>query len=740
MTAQTRTVTPTTNGASGTGRFGTFAGVFTPNVLTILGIILFLRIGWVVGQAGMWGALIIVAIANMISLLTGLSLSAIATSMEVKAGGNYYLISRSLGLEIGGAIGIPLFLSQAISVAFYIIGFTEALRSIEFFQAFDPRFIATGVAILFGIISYVGADFALKIQFFILAILIASLTSFFTGGWNSFSTPILTANYTAGVTFWAAFAVFFPAVTGIEVGTSLSGDLKNPSRSIPLGTISSILVTAVIYFLVVIWFAYHGTSEQLIGDNLAMQRIASIPVLILIGVWASTLSSALGSIIAAPRTLQALAKDRVVPRWIGHQMGSATEPRMAVIVTSFIAVSIIWMGDLNFVAQIIAMFFLNTYGMVNLAAATEKLVANPSYRPRFRVPWFVSMLGALGCYGAMFLINAPATLAAIIISYSIFILLQRRRLERTWGDVQSGIWLAIARLAILNLEAQRRHTKNWRPNLMVFTGQPHNREQLVEIARWISLGQGIVTFFQLLIGDVSELAGKGMRRTARRHIRSYIQEHQMTAIAEAEIVPNFREGLLTVAQAHGMGGLEANSVLLGWSHQPEGRVTQLMAMRDLVALEKTVLFLHYDPERGFGQRKVINVWWRGQDSNADMMLLLAHLIRQHRTWREAEIHLRLIVDNPEGVDPVQQHMEELCHQVRVRAVPVVSVRDDETISYGDMIIEASTEADLSILGIKLPEPDDVEAYGENFNQLVERIGTVLLVRNSQADEDLLSTG
>ncbi|MEM7028835.1 MAG: amino acid permease [Chloroflexota bacterium] len=740
MATQTRTSTPPPNGSSSAGRFGTFAGVFTPNVLTILGIILFLRIGWVVGQAGMWGALIIVAIANMISLLTGLSLSAIATSMEVKAGGNYYLISRSLGLEIGGAIGIPLFLSQAISVAFYIIGFTEALLSIAFFQTIDPRLIATGVALLFGIISYVGADFALKIQFFILAILVASLVSFFTGGWNSFTEPILTTNYTAGVSFWVAFAVFFPAVTGIEVGTSLSGDLKNPSRSIPVGTISSIVVTAIIYFFVVVWFAYHGTAEQLIGDNLAMQRIASIPFLILLGVWASTLSSALGSIIAAPRTLQAIAKDRVVPFWIANQMGSATEPRVAVILTSIIAIAVIWMGDLNFVAPIIAMFFLNTYGMVNVAAATEKLVGNPSYRPRFRIPWFVSAAGAIGCYGAMFLINVPATLAAIIISYGIYFYLQSRRLERTWGDVQSGVWLAVARLAILNLESQRRHTKNWRPNLMVFTGQPHNREQLVEVARWISLGQGIVTFFQLLIGDVGELAGKGRRRAARRLIRSYIQNHQMTAVAEAEIVPNFREGVLVVAQAHGMGGLEANSVLFGWSHQPEGRAMQLSMMRDLVALEKTVLFLHFDQGRGFGNRKVINVWWRGQDSNADMMLLLAHLIQQHRTWKDAQIRLQLIIDNEEGVAPLQAHMEALCAQVRVQAVPVVIVREDETVTYSDMIVEASGEADLSLLGIKLPEADDVESYAENFDKLVQRIGTVLLVRNSQADEDLLSTG
>ena len=98
-------------------KFGTFAGVFVPNVLTILGVIMFLRTGWVVGQAGLTGALIILGIANLITFLTTLSLSAIATNTKVGGGGAYYLISRSLGLEIGGSIGVPLFLAQAISAA-----------------------------------------------------------------------------------------------------------------------------------------------------------------------------------------------------------------------------------------------------------------------------------------------------------------------------------------------------------------------------------------------------------------------------------------------------------------------------------------------------------------------------------------------------------------------------------------------------------------------------------------------
>ena len=723
-----------------TGRFGTFAGVFTPNILTILGLILFLRIGWVVGQSGLFGALLIIVIANLISLLTGLSLSAVATSMEVKAGGKYYMISRSLGLEIGGAIGIPLYFSQAISVAFYIIGFTEALTSLEFFASFDPRLISTGVALIFGLIAYVGADFALKIQYFILAVLVAALLSFFAGGWNTSISPTLTANYGPGINFWMVFAVFFPAVTGIAVGASFSGDLKNPSRSIPQGTLWSIIVTALVYLVSAIWFAFHLPPDILIDDNLAMQRVALAPSLILAGVWASTLSSALGSVLAAPRTLQAISRDGVTPKWMASQMGSPTEPRMAVLLTSVIAVGVIWLGDLNFVAPIITMFFLNTYGMINLVAGIEKLVGNPSFRPKFKIPWFVSMLGAIGCYGAMFLINPLATVVAIVISYGIYFLLQRRHLERTWGDVRSGIWFAISRYALLNLEAQSWHVKNWRPNIIVFTGQPYNREQLVQVAEWLSRGQGIVTFFQFIIGDINELARRGLRDTARKHIRSYIQNRGMAAFAEAEIASSFKEGALTLVQAHGIGALESNAILMGWSRTTAGQIAQLDLIRGLVYLRKSVLLLSYDQEGGFGQHKIIDVWWRGRGRNADLMLLLAHVIKQHHVWEDAKIRLLRIITGEGGVEQTRASMSQLLETVRVVAEPVVIVRSDTTKPITEVMTEWSHEADLTLLGMQLPESDNLAEYSLRLTDLIKTAGSVLLVRAAQIEEDLLEIG
>jgi hypothetical protein len=412
---------------------------------------------------------------------------------------------------------------------------------------------------------------------------------------------------------------------------------------------------------------------------------------------------------------------------------------MAVLVTAGIALTVVWLGDLNFVAPVITMFFLNTYGMTNLAAGVEKWVGNPSYRPRFDLHWSLSILGALGCYGAMFLISPMATLIAIVISYGIFFYLERRALTRTWGDVRSGVWFTLARYALLNLEGQPLHSKNWRPNILVFTGQPHNREQLVEVADWMSRGKGIVTFIQLLIGDVEQLASRNLRETARKRVRSYIQDRGMMAFAEADIAPSFADGVLTIAQSHGIGGLEPNALLFGWSRSQDGRVAQIDLMHSLSALNKSTLLLRYDPQREFGQRRIIDVWWGGRGGNADLMLLIAHIVSRHRAWSGSGIRLLRIIDHKDGKAQTLAHMEATLEEVRVVAEPVVIVREGSEQPIEDILEAWSQETDLSLLGLRIPEHLHDAEYALRVDRLMAKMGSVLLVRSAQ-HEDLLEVG
>ena len=289
--------------SSEANKFGTFKGVYTPSLLTILGVIMYLRMGWVVGQVGLIQSLLIITISSFITFITALSISASATNMKVEGGGAYYMISRSLGVEIGAAVGIPLFIAQALGVSFYIVGFAESL------QSFLPGISLTQVSIvtLIGLttVAYISADLALKTQFLVLTTILLSLISFL---WGVFEPKeLVPLSVSESVSFWQVFAVFFPAVTGILSGVAMSGDLEDPGHSLPTGTIFAVLTGFVIYMTLAILLYSSAPEEVLRSDPLVMKKLSKLPQLFYLGIWGATLSSALGGLLAAPRNSSSLS-------------------------------------------------------------------------------------------------------------------------------------------------------------------------------------------------------------------------------------------------------------------------------------------------------------------------------------------------------------------------------------------------------------------------------------------------
>ena len=270
------------------GKLGTFAGVFTPSILTILGIILFMRLGFVVGSAGLGRALVILALANGISVLTTFSLSAIATNLRVKGGGDYYLISRTLGLEFGGSIGIVLYLAQSVSIAFYCIGFAEVVTELLHVDwRLFPQVVAAGAVAFLFIFAWLGADWATRFQYVVMSILGLALVSFFIGGFTRWDSSMLFQNWSApdsAPEFWIIFAIFFPAVTGFTQGVSMSGDLKDPGKSLPLGTFTAVGLSIVVYLAAAVVFAASLHQDVLSSDYTAMEQVAAVGFLIIAGV------------------------------------------------------------------------------------------------------------------------------------------------------------------------------------------------------------------------------------------------------------------------------------------------------------------------------------------------------------------------------------------------------------------------------------------------------------------------
>lgn len=393
-------------------KFGAFAGVFTPSILTILGVIMYMRLGWVVGQSGLIVALGIIFLSHLISITTGLSISSIATDKKIKVGGIYYMLSRSLGLPIGGSIGITIFIGTAFSIALYVIGFCENFLGIEYISTLtglEPsinnyRIVGSAILILLVIIAFISTSVAMKTQFIILGAIVISLVSIFIGFFsvaNSADTSTSILPLRDGFSTITIFAIFFPAVTGFTAGVAMSGDLKNPKKDIPSGTLLAIIVGFIVYVALAISFALFVNRDLLISDNNFLMKIAWSSPLVIIGIWGATLSSALGGILGGPRILQAISKDRITPKFFARGQGINNEPRNALLFTFLIAEIGILIGELDMIAAIVTMFYIAAYGFINLAFALEKW-ASTDFRPSFKISQWVGILGFIACFAVMF--------------------------------------------------------------------------------------------------------------------------------------------------------------------------------------------------------------------------------------------------------------------------------------------------------------------------------------------------
>jgi potassium/chloride transporter 4/5/6 len=715
-------------------KLGTFLGVFTPSILTILGVIMYLRFGWIVGNAGLAKALVIVAIGNSITVVTALSLSAVATNMRVGVGGAYYIISRSLGIELGGALGLPLFLSQALSVTLYAFGLAETLQLV--WPEMTPRMIQIAAAVIVvavTLISIKSARFALSTQVPIMVLIGVSLVVLFVGAaFRHAGEPLRWSAGTGQYAFWTVFAVFFPAVTGVMAGLGLSGDLRNPARAIPIGTIAAVLVGFAIYLSVPIVLAFSADQASLTaigpGEKLLWMKIAIVPWLVVPALWGAILSSAVGSILGAPRTLQALAGDRVVPRVLARAREAGAPPLAAVAVSAGIALGAVLLGDLNAVAPVVTVFFLTTYGMLNLVAGVEKLVREPSYRPRVNVPSALSFAGALACFVVMFLISKLACVVAIVVEITLWLWLRRRAMSATWGDVRRGFWLGVARLALLNVRSLPEEPRNWRPNILVFSGNIWKRIELVRLASWLSQDRGIVTACNLIESDL-ERVGELAIEEKKAELRAALDGYGLTVFSNVSVVSSFETGVVDLAQSHGIAGLDSNTIMVGWSKDVERVTSYVRIMRQAARLRKSMLICRLAELDVEKRRKQIDIWWRGKQRNGDMMLLLAYLLTLNPEWRGARIAVKSIAVSELAKGETERSLAAMIPEARIAAsVKVILKPEGRTVL--DIMREESADADVVFMGLAEPAPGEEAAYAARLAEMIEGFATVVLVKNS----------
>ncbi|MCM4171877.1 amino acid permease [Arenibacter sp. TNZ] len=509
--------------------FGTFAGVFTPTTLTILGVIMYIRQPWVVGNAGVLGAVGIVLLSVAITLTTALSLSSITTNIRIGSGGAFSLISQSLGLEIGGAIGIPFYFAQSIAVAMYIFGFREGLQTLT--PDVNPLILDLLIfAVVMGI-AFISTSFAFKIQFVILGIIVLSLVSIYGSlfvnelnyniEWTG-TYPGSIENDFNGSSFWIVFAVFFPAVTGVMAGANMSGDLTNPRKSIPVGTISSVIITTIIYVSLIFVAAVIATPDELAKNyNVFIDKSLYGPI-VLAGLLGATLSSALGSFVGAPRILLALGEKNILPK--SQKLAKKSkkgEPVNAMLITAVLVLFGISLRNLNTIAPLLTMFFMITYAMVNVVALVEQTLGLPSYRPTLKIPIIVPAIGAFGSIAIMFVLNVIIALFSLIFIVIFYLYLVKMNIKSAAGDSRSGLFTALAEWATkkTNSLRQEREVRSWRPDLLIPVTMPKELRSSFKLIHSIIYPKGSVKI--LALRNENEVEQRNMENFLKNAVKKF---------------------------------------------------------------------------------------------------------------------------------------------------------------------------------------------------------------------------
>jgi amino acid transporter len=718
------------------GTLGTFGGVFTPSVLTILGIILFRRLGYVVGQGGLFNALLIISFANIISILTSLSVAAIATNVKVKGGGDYYLISRTLGVEFGGAIGIVLFLAQSVSVGFYCLGFGEALAIILPSSMMSVQLIAVVSIVLLYLLARGGADLATKFQYLVMSVLGVALISFFWGGIGAWDGALLAQNWDAPantLNFWLLFAIFFPAVTGFTQGISMSGDLIDPGKSIPSGTLIAVFLSSFIYFGAAIFFAAGLPQNILMGDYESMARVARFGWLIDAGVIAATLSSAMSSFMGAPRILQALSKDKIFPalNFFAEGVGPTNNPRNGIFFTLVIALITVTMGNLNLIAPVVSMCFLVSYGLLNYATWFEASTESPSFRPRFK--WFNkygSLAGALLCLGVMLAISPTAGVAAAAVIMAIYQYLNRTAPLTRWSDGQRSYSFQIVRKHLMEMSNDIEHPRDWRPQILAFSEEGPQRVNLLHFAQWLEGNAGITSAVQVIEDSNATKEAIGKAETA---LAMEIKKAALKVFPLVVSAPDLHSGLKMLLQAYGVGPLSANIVLSnlapgkGSDDEDPKLLTSSYSryLKESFKLGRNLICLKATDDNWLKttssekEHRQIDVFWF-DDATSRLCLLLAYLMTRTSLWEDATI--RVLAPRKSITEAYTIKLEETLDEMRIDAT--LEVIKSPSID------EASTicsETSLVFLPFKLKGSKTSCPIGNDLPLLLSKLPTTALV-------------
>uniref|UniRef100_A0A669BPR9 Solute carrier family 12 member 10, tandem duplicate 1 n=1 Tax=Oreochromis niloticus TaxID=8128 RepID=A0A669BPR9_ORENI len=723
-------------------------------MLNIWGVILFLRLTWITSQAGIVLGLVIIALAVSVTTTTALSISAIATNGE---SGTYFMISRTLGPELGASIGLIFSLANALAVALHTVGFSEVVRdlmrsygTIMVDSLNDVRIIGVVTVTILLFITFGGMDWEAKAQIFFFIVLMASFVDYLVGtlipptplkksqGFFGYDRDIFIENLTPSWrgpdgNFFRQFAIFFPACTGILSGANISGDLKDPSTAIPKGTLMAIFCTTLSYVVIVItsgastvrdasgnmtdlmtgnstsgclgpacklgWNFTTCVQSQTCSQGLAnysqvMGLISGSYYLIVAGVFAATLSSALGFLVSAPKIFQCLCKDNVYPyiSFFGKGYGKNNEPLRGYILTYLIAVAIILVAQLNIIAPIISNFFLCSYCLINLSCFHASIVNSPGWRPAFKYynKW-TALYGAMASFALMFAFTWWAALGTWFVISLLFIYITYfKRPNVNWGSSIQASSYNMALSFSVSLTDVKDHVKNFRPQCLVMTGPPKQRPALVDFVGCFTKQVSLMICGNIIMEpdkqtQFQDSTDQYVKWLNKRKVRSFYT--QFTA-------DTLRDGVRYLMQASGLGKLKPNTLVIGfkskwmesspttyhffhtlcvlriWSNLYDNTYLLLFAANDISENSDQVKTVF----KNAGGTKTIDVYWIADDGG--LIVLVPYLLTRRKRWRSCKIRVFILGDE-ENMKESRDAMMALLKRFRINVTDVVVMTDTE---------------------------------------------------------------
>uniref|UniRef100_A0A8C1I8V2 Solute carrier family 12 member 7a n=1 Tax=Cyprinus carpio TaxID=7962 RepID=A0A8C1I8V2_CYPCA len=778
-------------------QMGTFIGVFLPCMQNILGVILFLRLTWIVGTAGIMEALAIVFMCCSCTMLTAISMSAIATNGVVPAGGSYYMISRALGPEFGGAVGLCVYLGTTFAGSMYILGtmeifLTYIMPNAAVFEAEsreptgmqnNMRIYGTCCLVIMTLVVFVGVKYVNKMALVFLSCVMLSIMAIYAGviqsaikhrvcllgnrtlqnsRFDKCEKTELINNVTTPTQLWKLFCtggienatcdeyfthnnlteiqavrgllsgvisdnmwghygqyrdivsperasdksdeshyvlhdvttfftllvgIYFPSVTGIMAGSNRSGDLRDPQRSIPTGTIMAIATTSIIYLSCVVLFGaciegvvLRDKYGESVNGTLAVATLAwPSSWVIVIGSFFSCCGAGLQSLTGAPRILQAIARDGIMPflQVFGHSKSNG-EPTWALLLTAAICEIGILIGSLDHVAPILSMFFLMCYLFVNLACAVQTLLRTPNWRPRFKFyHWSLSFLGMSLSLSLMFVSSWYYAFVVILFSGCIYKYIEYRGAEKEWGDGIRGLSLNAAQYALIKLEEAPPHTKNWRPQLLVLLkldsdlGVKH--PCLLSFTSQLKAGKGLTIVCSVLEGTY--MAREADAKLSEKNIKAAMAKEKTKGFCHVVVSSNQRDGFSHLIQSAGLGGMKHNSVLMAWPanwKQAESSLSWknfIETIRETTAAHQALLVAKNIDKFPTNQDRLdegtIDVWWIVHDGG--LLMLLPFLLRQHKVWRRCKMRIFTVAQMDDNSIQMKKDLQMFLYHLRLDA-------------------------------------------------------------------------